>query len=161
MNRQSKGIGAVMLVTAVGVGFSAMCVAFLYGLPRASFFVYRFANPFASGMFALDLLILPLAIFKRIRPIVGGVVLASSYVFGIVLWLFSAMVTYAFWGSLGLVIGLFLMGIGVVPTALLAALLNSSWILVMSIIGECLCIWGTRALGVFLVAPKRAQVALE
>jgi hypothetical protein len=141
-----------LLFVALLLGFIVVVAAFAYGVPRVSVFVYRLANPVAGGMFLLDLIVLPLAVSRRTRPTVGAVLQLSSYVFGMVLWTFSAMVAFSYWGYFGLFFGLVWMGIGVVPVALLAAALNASWLIVIGIVGEFLCVFGARVLAARLSA---------
>ena len=68
--------------------------------------------------------VIPLALIKRTRHIGGGFLLFGSYVLGAFLWFYSAGVTFTLWGWTGLIIGVFLMGIGVVPMAILAGFLK-------------------------------------
>jgi hypothetical protein len=44
------------------------------------------------------------------------------------IWVWSAVTTYRLWGTIALVIGLLLGGIGVVPIALIATVVASEWV---------------------------------
>lgn len=69
---------------------------------------------------ACDLLMLPLALWRKARPAVGLMVHISSWVFGAALWYTSALLTFALWGVLALLAGVLLLGVGVVPMGLIA-----------------------------------------
>ena len=72
-------------------------------------------------------LFLPNAVFSSTPKFAGSGMMIASYVFGAPLWVWSLLLTYALWGGLGLFIGLFMAGVGVVPLAMLATLINAMW----------------------------------
>lgn len=72
-------------------------------------------------------LFLPNAIFSSTPKFAGGGMMVVSYVFGATLWVWSLLLTYALWGGVGLFIGLFMAGVGIVPLAMLATLVNTMW----------------------------------
>ena len=98
----------------------------------------------------MDLLLLPFAVSRKLRRTVGAVIFVSSYLFGLVLWFFSAIVAFSYWGYLGLFIGLIWLGIGVVPVALLAAALNKAWAIAGVIAADFVFVMGARILGAWL-----------
>lgn len=106
---------------------------------------------FAWLVFAIDLLILlPLGLFKR-TGIVGGIGMSiSSYIFGLTLWFFGLLLTYFIWGFWGVFIGLLLGGVGVVPVAMLAVLLNGDFTTLGILILLTIFTFGTRVLGIYL-----------
>jgi uncharacterized membrane protein YqjE len=44
-----------------------------------------------------------------------------------VLWIYGAVATFAYWGWIGLVIGLLVVGIGVVPMGFVALAVQGQW----------------------------------
>ena len=66
-------------------------------------------------------LLLPLAIFKRTRGFAGTALFALSYLFGITTWLLGAGISFISYGWLGLIIGLVVLGVGVVPVGIVGA----------------------------------------
>lgn len=137
----------------VGVALGAAGLIFfvtgarLFGLPALSARVLQFANPVAEVTFVVDLLMLPLALSKKLRISVGFAIRVSSFVFGIVLWMFSAIVCFVFWGYSGLFLGLACLGAGVFPVAFLAAALHSQWVLVSALAVEGILTVGAWAIG--------------
>src|SRR5208337_1828931 len=115
--------------------------------------VYPWVVGLAAIAFAISVLVLlPLAAFRRTRNLSGNGLILCSYAFGISLWVWGFLVTYSLWGGFGLLIGLLLGGIGVVPLAMLATLSKGMW----SILGQLVLLtavtFGTRFLGYFLIS---------
>jgi hypothetical protein len=86
---------------------------------------YQFLGPIAVGVLALDVAAVLLALIVRPwRAGIGVLVMFSSYLFGLTLWLLSCAVTFGTFGWFGLIVGLFLFGIGVFPMALWGAFMR-------------------------------------
>lgn len=101
--------------------------------------------------FAFNIVILlPLALIPPTRGWAGLGFFISSFVFGITGWFMGLLFTWILWGGLAVAIGLFIMGIGVVPIAMLATLFNGMWaefgILVLAVV----LTFGLRILGTTL-----------
>ena len=78
--------------------------------------VYAFLLPFSWIALAIAVLILlPLAIWRKTRPAAGVGLVIVSYVFGATTWFLGAAITFGSFGWFGLILGLFLLGLGVVP----------------------------------------------
>ena len=83
---------------------------------------YQFLLPLAWLAFGIAIFVLlPMAAFPGTRSQAGLGLYITSWLFGITTWLLGAGITFAVYGWVGLVIGLFLFGIGVVPLAIFAA----------------------------------------
>jgi len=114
------------------------------------------ALPFLSGMSVLVLAIcifflIPLSIFRKTRPIAGNGLYFSSYLFGIMLWAYSCVVSYGIWGYAGLVVGLLFLGVGVLPVALLGTLLHGYWSILGELVFGIFLTFGARGFGVYLL----------
>lgn len=81
----------------------------------------------ASTTLTAFLILAPLGIFKWTRPFAGASLIFASYFFGITLWFWGAVATFEYWGWPGLIVGVVLLGVGVVPTGLIALALHSQW----------------------------------
>lgn len=68
--------------------------------------------------------LLPMALFKAKRQAAGTYMHFASYVFGLTTWFLGATVTFVTWGWVGLIIGLIIAGVGVVPIGILAAFIS-------------------------------------
>lgn len=72
-------------------------------------------------------ILLPLALIPPTRPWAGLGFFISSYVIGLTGWFMGLLLTWMLWGGLAVVIGLVIMGVGVVPIAMLATLFSGMW----------------------------------
>ena len=76
------------------------------------------------GVVIAILVLGPMAMFRSTRSAAGVGLFFASYLFGLTTWFLGATVTFATWGWLGLIIGVFLLGVGVVPIGILAAFVS-------------------------------------
>jgi len=70
---------------------------------------------------------LPLSIPKATRKFSSKALVASTYVFGITLWIEGLLLTHSILGSVAVLIGLFAGGVGVIPIAILATGFDGQW----------------------------------
>lgn len=123
-----KALGALLsgLVGLVAVG--AIIAAFIFGASWLSVRVYPLLVPASYwALLACVFVLLPGALFRPTRGFAGLGFLIASFVFGAVLWTWSFIVTMVLWGVFGVIIGLLLAGVGIVPVALLAILFHGEW----------------------------------
>jgi hypothetical protein len=149
------------------VGFCAMLIipiALIYGSVALGAILISWLYAISYIVFAINLLILlPMGIFKRIRPYAGVGLLISSFAYGATLWFLGLLLTYHLWGIIGLIIGLMIFGIGVVPMAMLATLFNGLWSHLISLVILVLLTFGSRILALFWTAsaPSADNVSIE
>lgn len=86
---------------------------------------FGFMLPFAILAFGLSILLLPVAAWRRTRGFALVCMFILTIVCGITTWLYGAACTFMAWGWVGLIVGLALMGVGVVPLAMVASLFKS------------------------------------
>lgn len=103
------------------------------------------------------LLLLPLSVFRRVRVFAGSTIWFSSYVFGLIAWMFSFVITYGLWGLFGVLVGMMLAGVGVVPLAMIAAALNGYWLVVVEVLVLALITYGARLAGLGIWAAATAR----
>ncbi len=83
---------------------------------------------FMEIVIAIDLcILLPLAVFRKTRLLSSDGLYISSYAYGVTLWIWAFLLTYTIWGALAVIIGLFIVGVGVVPIAMLATAIKGQW----------------------------------
>ena len=118
--------------------------------------IYTYMLPIAwIGVAIVVVILLPLAIFHKTRSFAGTGIFFSSYIFGITTWFLGAAVTFVTWGWVGLLIGLMLGGIGVVPIAILAAFISlSEPSLGFSLIAMVIIVFTTRIGGMALAESR-------
>lgn len=85
-----KGIGSIVLGLVVLVAIVALFVVFIRG---AAWGVEHLLSPLiAVGWIALAIdivVLLPLSKFKPLRGLAGSIIFISSYVFGLITWMFG------------------------------------------------------------------------
>jgi len=113
----------VLLVVSLGIGG-----LFIFGAAWGSTKLLPWFSILSWVTLALVIfIVLPLAIHKASRGFSSVALFIASYVFGITLWMEGLLLTLITWGVGAVIVGLFIMGIGVVPIAMLATLLKGMW----------------------------------
>ena len=84
----------------------------------------------------VHIMFVPMTIFRRTRMFSVTVIFIATWPMGAVLWVNSAIFLWVMWGIPGVIVGLFFAGIGIVPVALLAALIEWNKV----ILGEVLAL---------------------
>ena len=76
----------------------------------------------------------------------------ASFVFGVCVWVYGFMVTYEIWGGVGVLIGLMLGIVGIVPLGIIAALWHSEWVIAAELTYGVVLTYGARAIALWLRA---------
>lgn len=56
----------------------------------------------------------------------------ATIILGVATWLWGLVVTWAMWGGWAVLVGLFFLGVGVVPMGMAAAAFNEEWGLLLN-----------------------------
>lgn len=148
MKEAIKSIGGFIIGIAIMVGLIFLVGILIVGGVALAGKIFPFLVKVANVVTVLLVFILvPMAFYKKTRMYAGMGMYFSSYIFGFTLWIYSALVAYVFWGFLALFIGLFLMGIGVLPIAFLASLFNGEWTILGNLVYMAVLTYGSRILG--------------
>lgn len=84
--------------------------------------IYTFLLPVSWIALVIVLFVLlPFAAWQKTRGAAGICLFVTSYIFGATTWVLGTAVTFASFGWLGLIIGLFVLGVGVVPLGIIGA----------------------------------------
>ncbi|MGO8788432.1 MAG: hypothetical protein ACLQVL_13770 [Terriglobia bacterium] len=148
MKETLKKVGQVGMGLAIMAALFALPVVFILGVEWATakllpaiFHLVGFAIPISV------FILLPLAIPARTRPWAGVCLYLVSFLFGLSLWLYGAVATLHYWGRLGLIIGLAILGIGVVPTGYIASIQHADWPALGNLCIGTVLTFGARSLG--------------
>jgi hypothetical protein len=123
--------------------YSRLCV----GLKNTFQYVV-WAAEIALGLSII--LFFPLSLFNRTRPFAIGGLAFSSIVFGFCTWVLGFVVTYTYWGPMGVLIGLFLGVVGIVPLGMIAAGFAFDWITVALLFVGILITYAIRFYAIWL-----------
>ena len=148
-----KKVGVYTLGLAVMLGSLLAAVWLVWGMVWVS----EKALPWLldGSLIALSIcifILLPLCMFRRTRPWAGVGLYIASFLFGAMLLAYSCLFVVYVWGYGGLAVGLVFAGVGVVPVALLAALLHAEWISLLEMLFGIFLTFGARLLGLRLAA---------
>lgn len=158
-----KRIGELGLGLAIIVTIFVLIALFVHGMVWASEKALPWVIDAGQISFAVcGFVFLPLCIFRHTRLWAGLGFFLASYVFGTELFAYSCIVAFQIWGYAGLIWGLLLGGIGVVPVALFASLFaavrhQTQWGLFWDILFMVFLTFGTRFLGIYLSTPRRRR----
>ena len=153
MKDKLKNFGYYVLGIAGLILLLLVSVAMIKGAVWVGEHALQWLINFSWIIFAINLFILlPLGLFRK-TGIVGGIgMYISSYVFGLTLWFLGLLLTYFSWGFFGIFIGLALGGVGVVPVAMLAMLINGELFTLLVLVILTILTFGLRTLGIYLAS---------
>ena len=142
-----------------GLFLLALPIIFICGLTWVSAIVSPWLIPAFFWTLVISIFILgPLAVIRKTRGVSAAGLMVASYVFGACLWMTSLLLTYELWGTTAVIIGLVLLGIGIVPVALLAALFHGQWWHLLDLVVLILTTFGTRLLAGWLSEKANADL---
>jgi len=113
-------------------------------LPTRTFNYFAFVVSVALILCALDML--PRRRSNRTNAISLYLLLISSYLFALTTWFLGLLITFHYWGWVGLLLGLCLGLVGVVPLAMIASGLKSDWVMMVVTVLGILVTYGARDL---------------
>jgi hypothetical protein len=156
-----QGSGAIAIAIVSIFVIVLISVAFFRGVVWFSATFLPWASVASIWAMAICVVVLlPLALFRTTRPWSGLGFVFASYVFGFLCWLLGFIVTTETLGTFWTMIGLFFFGVGIIPLALIGAMVKGFWPLFWMVLITAVLTLGTRLLGFALVAtserPSRA-----
>ena len=156
-----KTIGGGALGFIAMVVLFALGIAFIFGMVWVSDKAMPWLIGAARIAFNICLFVLlPMCIFRKLRPWAGVGFVYASLAFGILIWAVSCVYVVQVWGYGALVVGLLFAGVGVVPVALLAALVHGQWSNLLALFLGVVLTFGSRILGAWLTErPTTAEPA--
>lgn len=80
----------------------------------------------------------------------------GSFVYGVAAWLLGLFVTLQYWGVFAVILGLVLLGVGVIPLGILAALVNMDWTALVDILALAMLAYGARRVVLRFLAMDRS-----
>jgi hypothetical protein len=140
------GIIVILAMIAIaGVFLGAAEVLSEYALP----WLLRLS---ALGFVVLIAIMLPMSLIGRCRPFTSTATLVISYIFGATVWMDGLVLTMTIWGDGAVIFGLFFMGVGIVPMAMLATLFHGMWARLTELVVLIALTFGSRFLSFWIAA---------
>ena len=155
-----KNVGFALAFLLLMAVVFVLPVIFIVGVTAVSFWV----RVWIPVVFWINLLIAffilgPLSLIPPARFIAANGFLIASIVFGVMIWVCGLGVTYEAWGLGGVIIGLVFAGVGIVPVAMLVALLQGEWQALIGFVILLVLTFGLRALGLWLAKKVDERTA--
>ena len=100
---------------------------------------------------------LPLLPFRKTRVFSYVGLNFASAMFGFTLWVWGLLLTYRLWGAIAVVIGLVILGVGVIPIAMLATLFKGMWLTLGELVLLAVLAFGTRFIAVRAAAKPDGE----
>jgi hypothetical protein len=148
-----KNIGWGLLGIVIVVAMAFVAAILMNGIAWVSGHVLVYLITLNNIVTVLCIvLMLPLAPFKRTRIVPSCGLYVASFVFGVCVWVYGFMVTYAIWGGVGVFFGLILGIVGIVPLGIIAALWHSDWATAAVLIYGVGLTYGARLIALWLWA---------
>ena len=94
--------------------------------------------------------LIPCAFFNKTRLFSAWGLLICSYFFGLYFWLIGFFITLSYWNLLVLIIGLLFFGIGVIPLAFIAIVINDGLLWALFFLLNIPIIWIFRIISFYL-----------
>ena len=97
-----------------------------------------------------------LVLSRKTRRFSGWAFYTCSFVFGMKAWLMGASITLSLWGWIGLLIGVLIVGVGVIPMAIVATFVSGDKDLTMVVVLITLVVitWLLRLIGLMIIAKS-------
>lgn len=153
-----KSAGATLLMVAVA---AAMLFGVFFLFNGAAALSARALPTLIRGAGLVTWIGLPLlallALVPAARGVAGQGLVVASFVYGATLWIMALLYTLDVWGWFAVLIGLMIMGVGIVPVALLAAVLHGAWSMAGLLLVGVVLTFGARMAGLFLAAKAEAR----
>jgi hypothetical protein len=143
-----KNIGCLFVGIAIFIGALFILSLFIKGgvwFADTMFPLFIYAS---ICLLILDIILfLPLSLFRKTELIAGKWIFFSSYLFGVTLWIWCLILTFKIFGWFGILLGVILLGIGIVPIGFIGALFTGHFSIVLCLILLIMITYGARRLG--------------
>jgi hypothetical protein len=151
-----KIVSTVMLGVACLWGLAFVAITFIRGLAwMAEDGIEYLRTPVFAALALCLCIFLPLALIRTTRFISVYGLLASSYLFGVTTWILGFLTTLQHWDGTGVIVGLSLGIVGMVPLGIIASALYADWWSVGVIIVGVFVTYVARTLALRLAANFR------
>jgi hypothetical protein len=141
----------LLFLSAIIFVLACLGILFIEGSVWVGEHMLPWLAPFSWAVLGANIIIgVPLALIPHTRATAATVFVIASWIYGVTLWFWALVLTYSIWGLIAVFIGLFLLGVGVVPVAMLATLFNGQLAVTAQLILLTLVTFGARTIGLRL-----------
>lgn len=143
-----NGFSGCLIVALFLVGIVMLALMFLHGgvwLGEKALPFFQWLAKITLGVVVL--ILLPLAAYHKTERFAANGLIQASSVFGLTLWVWALLLTYNLWGGGAVLVGVCLLGVGVVPMAMVATGIAKMWPTFGQLILLAVLTYGTRRIG--------------
>lgn len=143
-----SGFSGCLLAILVLVGIIMLTLMFLQGgvwLGEKALPIFKWLAQITCGVVVI--ILLPMAAFHRTQRFAANGLTYAAALFGMTLWVWGLLLTYDLWGGAAVLLGVCLLGVGVVPMAMLATLFAQMWPTFGQLLLLAALTYGTRLFG--------------
>jgi hypothetical protein len=149
--RALRGAGIIFAGIVGAAAFIFLLAVYFAGLLWVSKNVLDYLNVAAAiAVAACVFVLLPLVSFRSTREFSAYGFLISSVIFGASTWILGFLVTFDHWGVTGVLVGLTLAGVGIVPVGMLASAFHAVWPQVGDLALGLVLTFGARTIAILL-----------
>jgi hypothetical protein len=154
----AHGLGMVVIVLFCFVALLFLCVLVLHGVAWIIERVIPWVMAAAYlAAFIGFVVLLPLSFIRFTKTFSANGLLLVSYVLGVWTWCYGFVVAYNMWGWVGIIVGLVLAGVGIVPVAMVAAAFKFEWWIVFDLLLYLGLTYGARTYSVYLTTKEEER----
>ena len=147
-------LGGLLIGIGVFVAGVVAFTAFVMGAAWASEKLLPLFSNLSFIIFGMLMLVVPpLAVLRATRRLSSKALFGMSYVFGITLWMEGLLLCLTTWGIVAVFVGIMLAGVGIVPIAMLATMVDGKWGYFIELTLLTVATFGTR-IGAMLLAES-------
>jgi len=156
-----QSLSVTMLGCVIFIAIIFLVALFIRGAAWVSAkFLSWFAFLSVITLVLVVFIVLPLAIPKETREIASMALRIASHIWGITLWMEGLLYTLRLWGPTAVFIGLFVLGIGVVPMGMVATIIKGKWLHFGELLFLAILTLGSRIVDTYLSETVRGEEVL-
>ena len=140
------------------IGIALIALMFLRGgvwLGGKALPIFQWLARITLGVVVI--ILLPMTAFHRTQRMAAKGLIQSASLFVITLWVWGLLLTYNLWGGVAVLVGVCLLGVGVVPMAVVATAIAKMWPTFGQLILLAVLTYGTRRIGKKLLLKLQMQ----
>ena len=150
-------VGGLLLLLAM----LSVPVILLFGIASFSVWALEWIPATIGIAFIICLVLLPVSLIPAARGWTSFAYEIAGLTFTLCLWLYCLAYTYVEWGMVAVVLGVLIFGVGVIFTALLAALLSATWGVMGNIALLIALVFGSKVIASVLSASAAKRAFLK
>jgi len=153
-----NGFSGCLVAALVLVGIIMVALMFLHGgvwLGEKALPFFQWLARITFGVVVI--ILLPLAAHHKTQRFAASGLIQASSLFGLTLWVWGLLLTYNLWGGGAVLVGVCLLGVGVVPMAMVATAIAKMWPTFGQLILLSVLAFGTRRIGKKILLKLQMQ----